>query len=265
MTAVLDRGWRLLVTAVSFALFGIAGVLLGALVMPLLWLLVRRQQSRRKAARWLITRGFRAFVGIMAGLGGLSYKIGGMETVGNTPQQRRQRLQRCLIVANHPSLIDVVFLLAWFPEAVCIVKGDHWYNPVFTGSIRNAGYISNSDPLSMLLSAQQHLEQGEHVIMFPEGTRTVPGKPMDLKRGAATLAVNAGARVLPVVIRCTPTTLTKAQPWYHIPRRQVLIEMDVLAAISAQQVHPEGLSPRQAALDLTNRLSQIFSQHGADG
>jgi 1-acyl-sn-glycerol-3-phosphate acyltransferase len=56
--------------------------------------------------------------------------------------------------------------------------------------------------------------------MFPEGTRTSVGQPLEFHRGAANVAVRAAASVTPVYIRCQPVTLTKAQPWYRIaPRR----------------------------------------------
>ena len=57
-------------------------------------------------------------------------------------------------------------------------------------------------------------------MIFPEGTRTVPGQPMQMQRGAANVALR-GARVLtPVFITCDPPTLSKNLPWYRIPPRR---------------------------------------------
>ncbi|WP_245395071.1 hypothetical protein [methane-oxidizing endosymbiont of Gigantopelta aegis] len=35
-----------------------------------------------------------------------------------------------LIVANHPTLIDIVFLISRIPYACCIVKDSLWHNPL---------------------------------------------------------------------------------------------------------------------------------------
>jgi 1-acyl-sn-glycerol-3-phosphate acyltransferase len=56
--------------------------------------------------------------------------------------------------------------------------------------------------------------------MFPEGTRTTPGAPLDFHRGAASVAVRAARVVTPVFIWVDPTTLTKEEPWYRIPFRR---------------------------------------------
>ena len=40
-----------------------------------------------------------------------------------------------IIVANHPSLLDVVFLVAQLPQADCIVKREAWSNPYLGGAV----------------------------------------------------------------------------------------------------------------------------------
>jgi 1-acyl-sn-glycerol-3-phosphate acyltransferase len=54
-------------------------------------------------------------------------------------------------------------------------------------------------------------------VIFPEGTRTTPGQPLKLQRGAANIAVRGGLDVTPVRISCTPLTLGKGEKWYRVP------------------------------------------------
>jgi 1-acyl-sn-glycerol-3-phosphate acyltransferase len=63
--------------------------------------------------------------------------------------------------------------------------------------------------------------------MFPEGTRTTPGQPPVFHRGAAAIALRGARIVTPVFITVVPTTLTKAEPWYHIPWRRVMVRLRV--------------------------------------
>jgi 1-acyl-sn-glycerol-3-phosphate acyltransferase len=115
------------------------------------------------------------------------------------------------VIANHPSLIDVVVLIAFIRDANCVVKQSLWDNPCMRGPIRAAGYISNSGSMDMLEEAAGALEQGQTLIVFPEGTRTTPGQAPEFHRGAAAIAVRGASVVTPVVISVTPTTLTPDQ------------------------------------------------------
>jgi len=124
------------------------------------------------------------------------------------------------VIANHPSLIDVVVLISVIPDANCIVKQSLWHNPFTRGPIRAAQYISNSGSLDMLEEAADALREGQTLIVFPEGTRTTSGQPPEFHRGAASIALRGAQVITPVIIRVEPTTLTKAEPWYSVPSRR---------------------------------------------
>ncbi len=244
-----DRWRRGLGTAISFATFGLGGLLIGLLIAPLLWVTIRDERRRQRIARHVIQRGFRGFVALMRGLGVLDYRL-----------EHIEKLQRpgLLVLANHPSLIDVVFLLAHVPHADCIVKGRLASNPFTRGPIRVAGYITNSDPEAVLDAARASLARGNALILFPEGTRTTPPRPITFRRGGANIALRTGTAITPVLIRCTPTTLTKGEPWYHIPERKVQMELRVLddLPVNDHSSQPTG----QLARQLTRRLSDHFNR-----
>src|SRR5882724_2698221 len=127
--------WRLVATGLSFALFGLGGLVAGAIVLPVQRLFPGSSEARRTRARRTVQLGMRAFVGVMRMLGVLTYETRGIERLGRPGQ---------LIVANHPSLIDVVFLLAFAPRATCVVKEALWRNPVTRAAAIEAGYVSNA-------------------------------------------------------------------------------------------------------------------------
>jgi len=216
MSAPLNRysppwGWRLLATGASFALFGIGGVLLPIVVFPLLSLWPGDALTRRRRIRAVISAMFRAHVGFMHRMGVLTLDVQHAERLGRPGQ---------MVIANHPSLIDVVVLISLIRDANCVVKQSLWDNPCMRGPIRAAGYISNNASPEMLDEAAAALREGQTLIIFPEGTRTTPGRPPEFHRGAAAIALR-GAKVLtPVVVTVTPSTLTRAEPWYRIPPRR---------------------------------------------
>lgn len=210
--------WRLIFTALSFALFGLGGLLLRLVVFPLLSLWPASPLVKRQRVRALISWTFRFFVKFMRCTGVLTYSVKNIERLGQPGQ---------MVIANHPSLIDVVVLISCIRDANCVVKESLWHNPFMRGPIRAAGYISNDGSIEMLETAVQALQEGQTLIIFPEGTRTTPGQPPNFHRGAAAIALRGAKMITPVRIAVTPTTLTKAEAWCSIPHRRFHFSLEV--------------------------------------
>ncbi|WP_460469703.1 lysophospholipid acyltransferase family protein [Chromohalobacter beijerinckii] len=245
----LNRGWRALGTLFSFTLFGCGGLVIGLLAAPMLNVLYREPRKRQHTARRLIAFSFRGFLMLMRGLGVLEYRLSHVSRLKRPGQ---------LILANHPSLIDVIFLLAYTPNADCVVKGKLATNPFTRGPVRAAGYITNQDPQDVLEAAGHSLAQGHSLILFPEGTRTTPQRPIKFRRGGANIALRIGTPITPVLILCAPPTLSKEHPWYHVPARKVEIELHVLDDIPLPTDKQQPMA--QTARRLTHQLSDYFNQ-----
>ena len=252
-----NHAWRVLATGISFAAFGIGGLLLRVLVFPPLQWCVRDPRRQRRIARRLIQRSFAAHVGLMHRLGVLTYEIRG-----------RERLDRngLLVLANHPTLIDVVFLVSLLPNADCVVKSAVARNPFMRGPVRACGYIANDDGAGLVDDCVAAVRAGGNLVIFPEGTRTVPGQPLRLQRGAANVAVRGGLDVTPVRISCAPATLTKGEKWYRVPSRRfhVRIEIgeDLPVAPFLDGMEAGAGRENLAARRLTEHLADYFSEGG---
>jgi 1-acyl-sn-glycerol-3-phosphate acyltransferase len=210
--------WRLVATGLSFLLFGLGGLMLRLLVFPLLALLPGDALAHRRRVRAGIRLAFHLHVQFMYRSGVLSFEVDGAERLGQPGQ---------MVIANHPSLIDVVFLISLIRDANCVVKQSLRHNPCMRGPISTAEYISNSGSPEMLEQAADVLREGQTLIVFPEGTRTTPGQAPQFHRGAAAIALRGARVVTPVFITVQPTTLTKAEPWYSIPDRRVHVRLRV--------------------------------------
>jgi 1-acyl-sn-glycerol-3-phosphate acyltransferase len=218
MIKTISYYWRLFATGLCFAVFGLSAVFFGMVVFPIMRLVPGSAGAHRRRVRSTCRAYMRSFVGLMSAVGVLTYEVDGAERLGRPGQ---------IILANHPSLIDVVFLIGFTPQATCIVKDALFHNPITRWPVSAAGYVSNTSTHTMVERTAEALQAGENVIVFPEGTRTTPGQPMQFHRGAASIAVRAAAIVTPVFIRCVPTTLAKNMPWYQIPDRRVHISFRV--------------------------------------
>lgn len=106
--------WRLVMTGFCFALFGLGGLLLSTVWFNVLLIAVWDKARRRRIARRSIAASFRLFLTVAKRLGVLDYQIAGRDILRNE--------QGCLVVANHPTLIDYVLLASVMPETDCLVK-----------------------------------------------------------------------------------------------------------------------------------------------
>ena len=251
----MDRGWRVFATAIAFTMFGLGGVALRVIVFPLLQILVRDHDRRVAYARLTIHHAFRAFIGLMRFLGILRYQIEGLEKLGGSGQ---------LVLANHPTLIDVVFLISLLPNADCVVKSSLARNPFTRGPVRATNYICNDVGADLVQDCIASVRSGNSLVIFPEGTRTPVSGPMHLQRGAANIAVRGACDITPVTIRCVPLSLTKGLPWWKVPQRRMQFTITVHDAIPvAPFIAHAGGELAIAARRLTEHLQHYFSTETA--
>jgi len=247
--ARINHGWRWFGTVFSFFIFGLGGILLPVFAVPVLFLLPGTKRQRERRAQGIIHHAFRFYIGMMKFLGVLSYQLEGVDKL---PQAK-------LILANHPSLIDVIFLIALVPNANCVVKGGLVRNPFTRGPIKTAGYIINESSEEVISAAADAFAKDDALIIFPEGTRTTPQQQVSLKRGAANVAIRTAADITPVLIECVPTTLSKENRWYHVPPEKVHFRIKVCEPISVAPYLAES-APSVGARKLTTDLAEYFNK-----
>ncbi len=234
--------WRLIATAISFSTFGLGGIAL-RLLFPLLHLLPGNQQTKAKRARKIVHLSFRFFIAQMKFFGIYTYETHGLENL--QPGQ--------LIIANHPTLIDVVFLISFIENANCIVKYSLFKNPFTRGPVTNAGYIPNIEGNQLINDCVNSLKSGDSLIIFPEGTRTPINNKPKLQRGAANIALAAGINPTMISIKCSSSFLSKGVKWYDIPlsRPHLSFELTELGDISNLTLDPKS----------ARKLSDMFLNH----
>ena len=109
-----------------------------------------------------------------------------------------------LIVANHSSVLDPPLVGGMCPRQLTfLAKAELFRIPGFGGLIRRLGARplrrEGADP-SALRTARRVLAEGKALLVFPEGTRGEEGRLREPKPGAALLAVQSGATVVPVYV-----------------------------------------------------------------
>ena len=200
--------WQVLTAAISYFLFGLGALVVGIFFRLLSPIPFISPKTKQIWIRWCIHKGCLTFISLMRLFGLIRYRFDVESMIKAHPGH--------IVIANHPSLIDVVLLLAVNKKLCCFVKSAVWDN-FFTGAVvKLAGFIPNhAEQVVPMASAK--LKAGENILIFPEGTRTKDDNIIRFKRGAANMAVAVNAPIMPVLINCYPRALKKGDKWYDIP------------------------------------------------
>ncbi|HEU4780698.1 MAG TPA: lysophospholipid acyltransferase family protein, partial [Steroidobacteraceae bacterium] len=133
-----------------------------------------------------------------------------------------------------------------------------WRNPLLRWPVSWAGYLPNAVGEELIEECAATLRRGHSLLVFPEGTRTVPGKPLRMQRGAAHIALAADSEILPVTITCDPPTLFKGNPWYRVPARRFHLHVVVGTPVAARDFVRGNEAPARAARRLTQWMLGHF-------
>lgn len=187
-----------------FALFGIGALL----VVPLMWLLHRPDHCQP-----LVRTLWRLLLGAMEFLRMLRVTADDFSALHGE-----------VIVANHPSLIDVVLLTVKIPRLLYVAKSGLRHNPFLAAIVRATAL---PDDATLPTVAASYLQRGWNLLIFPEGTRTpLTGGVLPLHRGAAQVALRTGAALHALRIDFSYRMLAKHQSILEMGDQRVEIKIE---------------------------------------
>jgi len=244
---------RVLLTGSAFLLFGAGACFLSWITVPWTALQTRGDPVRRaRRCRAAISGALRFHVAYMRFCRLIDYD----------PASIHARLPSgpFVLVANHPTLIDAVLLLAAHPSICCVVKGDLFRSPVIGRLLLSAGHINAGDGLAgagatVARAALDRLQGGNPVLVFPEGTRSPTGGLGRFKIGGFQIASWAGVPLVPVLIRASPPTLMRGIPWYTVP--EVAVRFDV-SVLPVSEPTPHGGDARRLCSDTHDLFERLL-------
>lgn len=248
----LERLWRQFGAGVAFSLFGIGGLLLTTFVFPAINLIFRDRSQRAAAAQRMVHLTWKLFVWIIVVLGVIDFETQGADLLNGE--------KGTLVIANHPSLLDVVLIMSMMHRTQCVVKPGVWKNPFMRGVIKAANYIPNlGDPERTLSDCVSALKAGNNLVIFPEGSRTVAGRQRHLERGFANIAIRSGAPIRLVTVSCVPVLMAKGDKWYTSPQRKPRYQICVRDRIDPA-IFTGSDVPSRAARNLTAQVARRFEE-----
>ena len=188
-------------------LLGLMSIAWSALALLLYPLLPRA--TGRRVGRALIAYGYRIFWRIAAASGMLRLRAEVLDTLRDE--------SGLIVVANHPSMLDALMLVARLPKSACIMKASLLHNPFLGPGARLARYIHNDAAYGMIQCAVKDLQDGGQLVLFPEGTRTTQWPVNPFHASFALIAKRAQVPVQAVFIDTRSPYLRKGWPLWRLP------------------------------------------------
>lgn len=241
---------RFVATAFAFAIFGVVGVLFVLLLYPYAKGYPNNSLATQLKGRKIVSRTWYYFVQYMRWAGILEVRYHGFERLGRAGQ---------LVLANHPSLLDVVLIFSQEHRLNCIVKKDLMHNPAMISPIKACGFVPNTESEELLDECHRIL-QTQPLLIFPEGTRTGRDGVVKLHRGATSIGLRSAKVITPIAIKMRPFSLKKGQPWYDIAKTKMIYELTVGEDIDPQTYLSEKPLPI-ASRRLNADLETYFNTH----
>lgn len=178
------RGFLVLIEMILFAL---GAIVIGYVIFPLLS--ITGGMQREKFAK-IIHTSWKFFIYVME-----KSRIINVELVGDFSDIKGK-----IVVASHPSLIDIILLIGSMPKSLCLAKKDLLKNPFMRNIVKSLYIVNDIDPEVFKKSCIEALNDGYNIIIFPTGTRTLPEECVKIHKGAAQIAISSGVDIIPVKI-----------------------------------------------------------------
>ena len=125
----------------------------------------------------------------------LGYEVHGYENIPDEP---------VIFMSKHQSTWETITYQVLLPPMVWVLKRELLWIPVFGWGIGMCNPIainrsSGKKALTQLLeTGKKRLDMGINIMIFPEGTRTLPGAKGKYRPGGALLASKTKRRVVPI-------------------------------------------------------------------
>lgn len=251
------RVLRVLFTGSSFLFFFGGGTALAMIILPVVrWLTKGTEEEKAIACRQWVGDSWIFFHDYMRFWGLISYQAWQMpEPLPAGP---------LVVIANHPTLIDVTAIISAWKQLVIVVKPEMYDSPLLGRLLRYCGHINSGDSglfaaASVVTNSVEAIRQGKSVLIFPEGTRSPKNGMHKFRQGAFEIAARAGVPIKPVFITCDPPTLMRGQHWWEVPARMAMLTLTPLPLIPTPEAKDTASLCERVHQDYRARLDAFLA------
>jgi 1-acyl-sn-glycerol-3-phosphate acyltransferase len=249
----LARLWRQVRLGSAFVVFGLAALSVAFVAAPIARRRAHSAEEAELGVQRAIQRGYAVTVAYMKAVGIVRLDAAGLDGLTGVGP--------CIVVANHPTLIDVVLLGSRMKQMDCIVNAG-WtaHSPFLRRAIDAAGFVRNDAGAEIVDACAERLQRGRRLLVFPEGTRSPVVGLGKFHRGAVHISLASGKPILAVTIRAKPRMLGGKRKWYDVAGRPSHFQLRMAGRLDPASYQRGGASLPLAARRMNEDLLAIYRQ-----
>ncbi len=240
--------WRAFLVFVEMGFFGIGALTIGGIIFPVLSLFVK-EEKRRECFSGIIHSSWKFFIWVMEVTGEIKVNV-----EGNLDDIRGK-----IVVASHPSLIDIILLIGQMPRSLCLAKKELLKNPVMRNIVKSLYIINDVEPEIFQKNALEALNEGYNIVIFPTGTRTLPGEDIKIHKGAAQLAIISGANIVPINIKTDFPFLRKHHSPLDAGEKTVNYYLKILPEIDTKDYNIDTVGEIKARNHISAKIKECIN------
>lgn len=175
--------------------------------------------------------------------------------------KKMDRSKPYVYVSNHASVFDIIAVVVAIDRHIrFIAKREIARIPIFGWAAARANIMidrrSAPHAARSLEKAAKRIALGESVILFAEGTRTRDGNLLPFKRGAFSLAMQAGVPVVPLTILGS----------YEVMRKgKLVVRKGEITILVDSPIEVCEYKDKQGAMALMHRVREIIERNYTAG
>lgn len=237
---------RLLLFTVMLTFFGLGSLILGFIVFPILKILSKSSKTYKIRCTKLINKSWKILVKMLEYTG----------IINVYTDKEILEIKNKIIVASHPTYIDILLLMAYIPNSLCVIKSSILKNCIMKNVVKSL-YITNDGSVKDFLNkAKVALEEGFNLIIFPTGKRVGYGEEVHIHKGAAQLAIKSGFSIVPLKITTSEPFMTKKHSLFQLGKKTVRFDIKI-----QDEIVPENLkNPEITEIGLRNKICSIIKE-----
>ncbi|MBR1618240.1 1-acyl-sn-glycerol-3-phosphate acyltransferase [bacterium] len=235
---------------ISVFVFGIGALIISYILIPLVKLFEKDEKKRHIYFSFFVQKSWQIFVRFVTVIRVLK--------VNEHDFEKLKSIKNSIIVATHPTYLDVVILLSIIPKTTCFVAPRIVKN-FFMGNIVKSVFLTSSDTVEEFeKQAKEMYNEGFNILIFPSGKRHELNAKPKLKKGAALLAKELRCDIVPIKIVTDFEFLKRNVPIYKGGVKVAIYDINVFENIKTLEYLEKFKDDIVFKKELTSKISDVL-------
>lgn len=241
----MKKFFRSFLVLIEMIIFALGALKIGLVIFPIVSLF-KKGTKRRECFANIVQEAWQLFILIMVKTNVIKINIKG----------NLSEINGKIVVASHPSFIDIILLIGSMPKSLCLAKKELLKNPIMRNIVKSLYIVNDIDIDLFIKNSTEALNDGYNIIIFPTGTRTKVGEKIKIHKGAAQIAIASKMDIIPIKITTDYPFLCKNSYPLDAGSNPINYNIEIQPAININEFLAQGLDD----IKLRNHISEQIKE-----